>query len=299
MDIGDIRRLYDIRDLLSLSARRRWIVCPLPRHPHKNYTPSFSIYDGRDGVQRFKCHGNCGAQGDVIDLAGYLWVPGYNPRGTNDVAKAIEMLGIRGNVHIPTSEKTKVVSLGVRAHEKYLPIGEEARAYAHSRGINDESIEKFQIGQDRTWMTMPYFRDGRLRGIKKRNCCTSNQSLRYIADKGSKGDLFNIDSVRYTNGSVLIVKAEIPAILLDQYGFKSVAPTGGEGSWDEQWRTDLGLSRLTVIGDNDGPGRKLAIKRATKFAAVLEFPPKEFKDIDEYMLARPQEARQWLEVLAG
>lgn len=299
MDIADIRRLYDIRDLLGISSKRRWIVCPLPLHPHKNYTPSFSIFYGRDGVQRFKCHGNCGAYGDVIDLAGYMWVPGYDPKKSEDLNRAIEMLGIRGSVSIPTPEKEKVVSLGQGAYMKYLPIGEEAKRYAKLRGINEESIEKFQIGQDRNWMTMPYFREGKLRGIKKRNCCAQNGSLRYMSEAGSRGDLFNIDSVRLSTGNILVVKAEIPAILLDQWGFSAVAPTGGEGSWSDEWRTDLGLSRITVIGDNDQAGRKLAVSRATKFGAVVEFPPTEFKDVDEYMLARPQEARQWLEVITA
>ena len=298
MEIGDIRRLYDIRDILGLSARRKWINCPLPLHPHKHFTPSFSIYEGKDGVQRFKCHGNCGAYGDVIDLAGYMWVPGYNPKTSGDLAKAIEMLGVRGNVHIPTSEKTKAVSLGIGAHKKYLPIGNEAREYAHSRGLNDESIAKFQIGQDRMYMTMPYFRDGRLRGIKKRNC-SDRRGLRYIAETGSRGDLFNIDAIQFTNGHCFVVKAELPTILLDQWGFKAVAPTGGEGSWDDRWRTDLGLSRLTVIGDNDGPGRSLGVSRATKFGARLEYPPEEYKDVDEYMLAHPEEALSWLQALAS
>jgi len=258
MEIGDIRRLYDIRDLLSLSARKKWINCPLPLHPHKHYTPSFSIYVGHDGVQRFKCHGNCGAHGDVIDLAGYLWVPGYNPKVSADLAKA----------------------------------------YAHSRGLTDESIEKFQIGQDRNYMTMPYFRDGSLRGIKKRNCRTCSTGLRYITETGSRGDLFNIDAVQYSNGHCFLIKAELPTILLDQWGFQAVAPTGGEGSWDDRWRTDLGLSRLTIIGDNDRFGRKLAVSRATKFGARLEYPPREYKDVDEYMLARPEEALSWLQALA-
>ncbi len=296
MEIDDIRRLYNIRDLLGLSSRRKWIVCPLPHHPHKNYTPSFSIYNGRDGVERFKCHGNCGAYGDVIDLAGFLWVPGYDTKSSSDLAKAIEMLGIRGNVHIPTPEKKKIVSLGPSVHEKYLPIGQEAREYAHSRGLSDETIKHFKVGQDRNWMTMPYFRDGRLRGIKKRNC--TSYGLRFITEEGSKSDLFNIDAVQYSNGNVFVVKAEIPAMLVYQWGYKAVAPTGGEGSWDDQWRVDLGLSRLTLIGDNDDIGKKLARERSVRFGARLEFPPKEFKDVDEYMLARPEEARSWLEALA-
>jgi hypothetical protein len=58
------------------------------------------------------------------------------------------------------------------------------------------------------------------------------------------------------------------------------------------------MSRLTVVGDNDDTGRKLAVGRATKFGAALEFPPSEFKDIDQYMLARPAEAIQWLTAIS-
>lgn len=296
MDIADIRRLYDIRELLGLPEKKRWLVCPLPHHPHTNYTPSFSIYYGKDGVQRFKCHGNCGAQGDVIDLAGYLWITGYNPRDKQDVRKAIEVLGIRGNVSLPIPERSRSSGLGRQTHKKYLPIGGEARKFAHSRGLNDDTIKLFKLGQDHNYLTMPYFRDGMLRGIKKRRW-NGRARLRYICEEGSKGDLFNIDMVQYDNGRVFVVKAEIPCMLLVQWGYKAVAPTGGEGNWDKRWRTDLGLSRLTVIGDNDEAGARLAKERAIRFGAYLEFPPQNYKDVDEYMLAEPKEARQWLEAI--
>jgi DNA primase len=189
-----------------------------------------------------------------------------------------------------------VASLGVKAHEKYLPIGSTAREYAHQRGLTDETIERFRVGQDRMYMTIPSFRDGRLRGIKKRNC--TDRGLRYVNESGSRGDLFNVDEVRFFSGHVFIVKGEIPAMLLSQEGFKAVAPTGGEGSWDERWKLDLGLARLTLIGDNDEFGKQAGYERSLGFGAALAFPPSEFKDVDMYMLARPEEAMEWLKTLA-
>ena len=73
--IRDLRRIYSIHGVLGIGANVRWMSCPLPMHRRsgeKRSTPSFSIYFDKDGVQRFKCHGNCGKRGDVIDLVGYL-----------------------------------------------------------------------------------------------------------------------------------------------------------------------------------------------------------------------------------
>lgn len=248
-------------------------------------------------MQRFKCHGNCSVHGTVIDLAGYLWVAGYNPRSKKDIGRAVDQLRIRGSVTIPERE-VKATLIAHNAHKGYEPIGTEARKFAHTRGLNDDTIKEFNLGQDGHYLTMPYYREGRLRGIKKRRWYETAR-WRYLAEEGSRGDLYNIDSVMYTNGHVFIVKAELPCMLLNQWGFKSVAPTGGEGSFNADWRMELGLSRLTVIGDNDGPGKKLGTKRAESFGAVLRFPAPEFKDVDEYMLARPEEAREWLQELSN
>jgi DNA primase len=297
MDIADIRRLYRIQDLLGLRSHKKHdLICPLPMHRHVNYTPSFSIFVGSDGVQRFKCHGNCDVHGTVIDLAGFMWVAGYSPMSKKDVKKAVDQLRIRGSVNIPERE-VRATLIAHDAHKGYEPIGAEARRFAHSRGLNDGTIEEFELGQDGHYLTMPYFREGRLRGIKKRKWYDKAR-WRYLAEEGSRGDLFNIDNVRHTNSHVFVAKAELPCMLLNQWGFKSVAPTGGEGSWNADWRMELGLSRVTVIGDNDGPGRRLGIKRAQLFGAALEFPAPEYKDVDEYMLARPEEAREWLQRLS-
>lgn len=282
--LSDIRRLYDIHDILGLNYRKKTMVCPLPQHSHASNTASFSIYTARDGIQRFKCHGHCGLQGDVIDLAGYLWVRDYDGSGAKSIQDAVRALETRGSIYIPTSE-TKPTNIHPMKWAEYLPIGNAAKEYARSRGLNNETIEKFRLGQDLPYLTIPSFVDGRLMGIKKRNI-TSN-GLRFISDDGSRQSLFNQDKIEYKD-LIFLVKGEIPAMLMDQMGYSTCAPTGGEGGWDNSWNTFFSVARTVVIGDNDEVGIKFFGQRAIDLNAKLVFPPSHYKDLDEWILAKPE-----------
>ena len=51
----------------GVQVRGRMARCPL----HADNAPSVSLFDGRDGKPRWKCHG-CGRSGDAIDLEAAL-----------------------------------------------------------------------------------------------------------------------------------------------------------------------------------------------------------------------------------
>ena len=294
-DIRDIRRLFDIRQVLTkagVDARRKWMVCPLPQHPHKNYTPSFSIFMGDDGVERFMCHGICQAHGDVIDLAGYLWVKGYNPQNRPDVSKAIDMLQLEVPMNLSLDPPwLNAQVLDQDAHRKYIPISETAREYAHSRGLDDGTILKFHLGGDDTCMTIPTFEAEILVSLKKRALHAAGLRYRFWMEAGSRKGLFNFDRVVYAQGPVFYVKAEIPAMLLDQGGYQACAPTTGEGGFLETWRTALAFTDLIIVGDNDPTGREQAEARSRDMQnSMVVYPPETFKDIDEWILADPPHA---------
>lgn len=48
----------------GVTVRRRVARCPF----HEDRTPSLSLFTGRDGKDRWRCHG-CGVGGDALDLA--------------------------------------------------------------------------------------------------------------------------------------------------------------------------------------------------------------------------------------
>jgi len=295
-DLETARSTHDIRSVLGLSDNKRVIVCPLPGHTHVSNTPSFSIY-WRKGLQWWKCHGSCQREGDVVDLVGYLRVPGYNPRDPDKVREALGLLDSRYEVKLVIPEKT--IRLAGDEWMNFIPPSREVVEYAHTRGITDASIKKFRIGQKDSYMAIPAFQDGRLMGIKFRSFRDCTKARRFWSQAGSIKTLFNWDKIYLETGTVFVVKGEIPAMIIDQMGFNVCAPTGGEGSYLDSWRTALALANVVVIGDNDAPGRVLGDTRAKFFTAKLVFPPEEFQDIDKYILADPEAAaetlRKWSE----
>lgn len=71
-DIDAIRSRHRLSDIASqygvslIANGREWqAICPLPGHAEK--TPSWQIFAGKDGFERFHCKG-CGEFGDVIDF---------------------------------------------------------------------------------------------------------------------------------------------------------------------------------------------------------------------------------------
>ncbi len=153
-------------------------------------------------------------------------------------------------------------------------------------------------------MTIPAFENGILKGIKMRNLLPCEPRKRFWALPGSRLALFNFDAVNLKESSektqeiTWIVKGEIPAMLMHQFGYKQVcAPTGGEGSGMRtirEWNTALALAAKIVIGDNDDAGKALGMKRAQLFGASLHFPPEAYKDLDEWLLAHMSQAFDFL-----
>jgi hypothetical protein len=294
----EISRVYSetIFDVVNTDHRRRKIICPLPQHSHSNYTASFSIYWAGDRW-RWQCHGNCGLRGDVIDLVGYTQIPGYSPGETDKLKEAIYMLtGERYDPVAPTPPIEKDNRLMSNTWSEYYPAGRQVKSYAETRGISQETMERFKIGQATKggsfWMTIPTFHDGHLLGIKMRNI---GEGPRYRGISGSKRGLFNYDGVLYNTGRVFVVKGEIAAMVLLSHGLLACAPTGGEGMrMTQSIIRALALADLVVIGDNDPDSRvraetrKLAERRAIELNGQLFFPPEEYKDVDEWILHDPK-----------
>jgi hypothetical protein len=183
----------------------------------------------------------------------------------------------------------------------YTPPGEEVIQYARTRGLHPETLERFRVGQNGNALTIPAFENSVLKAIKLR----SLTEKRYWSEPGSVKALFNHDRVYMTQEPVLVVKGEIPVMLLDQYGLTACASTVGERSHMTTWAPTLAFAeKVIVVGDNDrDPEIRAEIVAATRFRAQelngeLRFPPEEYKDIDEWILDDPsaiEVIRQWLD----
>jgi len=309
LDIDAICRLYHIADVLRLDPSKRLHVCPFPDHHHQNNppSPSLSIDIRHDGLERFHCFGSCGHNGSVIDAVGYVQIPGYNPKSKWDVARAIGLL--TGSFQpsaepIQLPERRVLNPLFMRELE---PPGPQVRAYAERRGLTHATLVEFGCRQKNGALAMPAYVDSILWAVKYR-ATWDNPNARFWSEPGSQTALFNHDRVKWTNQPVLVVKGEIPVMLLHQYGLLACCPTTGEtrGSMAE-WQPVLAFSdRIVVVTDNDpNPSTREKIlakakERAASLNAELKAPPQDFKDIDEWMLADPSAIsviRGWLDRL--
>lgn len=296
-----MRRLFSIADVLGRIGidlgRRRKVVCPLPMHIHAHNTPSFSVFQGLSGEDRFFCHGNCGASGDVIDLAGYLWVAGYDPTNGKKVYAAAEILTNKA-LSVPRFSMPERPKRFNRAAMDHYPLLESGRAYAHQRGLDDDTIFAFSLGQDKEYLCIPTLVDGQLVSIKKRCILPVSTRARFMSEPGSRVALFNHDAVAYQPGDIFYLKSEIPVMLMSQLGFLACSTNYGEGTFDPAWSTLLALADVMVVGDNDDTGRVMGELRAKQIPGTLRFPPAKYKDIDEWILAEPVtsviEISQWI-----
>jgi len=136
---------------------QEWVACcPL----HEETTPSFTIWTGSDGVERFQCFG-CGERGDVIDLT--KAIKGVDTRG------ALKILG--GDTSRPNVKPKRVDYVDPYAGINPLPPRGEIQA-----GKRIDLYNPKRAGSDREWggckpvMVFPYrAADGSLIGYVLRN----------------------------------------------------------------------------------------------------------------------------------
>lgn len=148
--VEEIKSRLDIVDtvsehvMLKKSGRNYWGLCPF----HKEKTPSFSV-NPEKGI--FKCFG-CGAGGDSLSFL--MKVNNFS------FWETIVMLAQKFGIELPqagvSSEKTEfrnqILDLNKKSAEYYKKMlvesqeASQAREYLAKRGINNEIIEKFNLG---------------------------------------------------------------------------------------------------------------------------------------------------------
>lgn len=147
------REILDRLDVLDLVSEhvtlkrsgRRWVgLCPF----HTEKTPSFTV---SPDLGLFKCFG-CGKGGDIFSFVQF--------RENVPFIEAMRVLADRAGVELeesspgqgPGVSRSAMAKLNTwaadffRGRLMHESIGSEAREYVQSRGISDETSERFQIG---------------------------------------------------------------------------------------------------------------------------------------------------------
>ena len=144
--VDDIKSRLDILEVVSRhvalqrSGRSYKANCPF----HEERTPSFFVFPDR---QSWRCFGGCASGGDVFSFV---------MRAENlEFGEVLRRLAQQTGVALPRrehrDEQQNVSQINEAARSYFLRLlasaqGSEARDYLEQRGLNRETIEKFELG---------------------------------------------------------------------------------------------------------------------------------------------------------
>ena len=189
-----IERVKNANNIVDVAAgylpvkqkgRQYWACCPF----HHEKTPSFAISEDN---QFFHCFG-CGASGNVFKLVMQL--------ENCDFVKSVEILAKKAGLKMPeisadpaqiehAKKQQRLRDIVECAREFYCTsLNENALAYLHGRGITDEIIGKFNIGQSPNW-------DGVVTHLKSKGYTDNEMVEAGVAAKSDKGRVYDAMATR-------------------------------------------------------------------------------------------------------
>ncbi len=152
----------------------------------------------------------------------------------------------------------------------------KAQEYLKEHGINQASAVKFELSGDDLKLNIPVKdADGKLIFVKERRFYGD---IKFFIPKGKKTILFNSDLLKQNLDYLVITAGEIDCIRADHEGIPAVSSTGGEGTFSDDWVSQILAAKVENIylcEDNDGNnGPKLAKRIAAKFPKIkiIHFP---------------------------
>jgi DNA primase len=142
----------------------------------------------------------------------------------------------------------------------------DACNYFISRGINNESMDYFELGYSKNMnmVTVPvHSPDGMPIGIVGRSI--EGKSFKNSTNLPKSKTMFNVHRAKKIGDHVIIVESSFDAIRIHQAGFPNVVATlGGFLSKEQHHILNRYFNRITIMTDADLAGRELGLSIANK-----------------------------------
>jgi len=245
------------------------VLCPF----HEDNHPSGFI-NKTSGV--FHCK-SCGAKGDVYALL------------AAKVGRSRESVIALCSGKSTTLPQDRIY----KQHEALIKNKKIIDVIAENKGLNEETIVNYILGWDKDRVSIPIF-DEKKNVVNVRRWSPKAKKFKVINAKGYGGRrLYPIEALE--QDKVILAEGELKALLLRQLGFNAVSPTGGAGTWTQEWNKLFKGKIVYVLYDIDKPGRSGSQRVATQLNGIakelyiitLPMNVKEFPkgDITDYVVA--------------
>jgi replicative DNA helicase len=166
------------------------------------------------------------------------------------------------NEYLQTNIKTEDIKGTVEFLHQNLLENEKIQEYLISRGISVDSIEKYKLGYNQDWISIPHYYQNEPVSIKYRRL--SVKEFKRLV--GTPSILFNLDNVDLNLDEVIITEGEFDAIKGSQEGIKNlIGITVGADTFLDAWIPLLEkYKKIYIVFDSDAVGQRGAQKAAEK-----------------------------------
>lgn len=270
LQYGDSARDIIIQGLGIESKGTNRYKCP-NGHAHKNgdKNPSMGWVSGKN---YFHCQG-CGENINI-----YTYYKNYLNYTFNEIMQDSGIESIETNRNLFNEKASKRKSLKPNQIE-----------FLTKRGVTLETAKQFKLIDLEGFLGIPYFKNGTLTGIKKRNM---GAGVKNLSADGSKFFFFNFDETEF-NKTLIVTEGEFDCIVMIQSGFENVVSVGcGANStaslfdnFEEYFKK---FPQIILVTDNDKNGNEMDKAFIDKFGVKISTVDKSLyldcKDANEVFL---------------
>lgn len=276
-----------------------WVGC-CPHPDHNDSTPSFRIWDN-GGVQTwccFGCHANKENSFNTYfgrDAVSFVRWMKSTPNKICSYSRNIKEIALALNIEVDDRESI------LQSRNRDLAIGHNKRLqnsigmqYLEERGINQESITKWNLGFETNRITVPLIDSNEnYLGFIKRSI-TDDVVDKYFVEPDNEiftksTFVYGMNNLDYSSDYIYVTEGVFDAILATQYGLKNVISVLGTNFTEAQAMkiARTGLNPVLIYdGDSAGEkGTRLALKimlGLNIFPDVVSLPYK--VDLADYSL---------------
>ena len=165
----------------------------------------------------------------------YVWLTkilGYTHKDAKDFIRLHSRDGELKVYTKITNHKGETTTVYPKLVKLLWENGKNHREYWYKRGIFDDTCDRFLLGYDEGWYTIPFFVDNALVNFQKRRDEPEKRILPWY--RGIGPVLFN-SSILTVASAVVLTESPTDAIILSQYGYPAVSHNGGAEFWTQAW----------------------------------------------------------------
>lgn len=156
--------------------------------------------------------------------------------------------------------------------------GKDNREYWYNRKFTDLTIDRFQLGYNNEWYTIPVFMDNVLRNFQIRRDKPNKQIKNWYRHVGPL--LFQDEVLKYTD-KVYLTEGPTDAIALLQQGIPAVSQTAGSENFTNDWFPYFVTQKeIFIVFDNDSAG-KFGAKKVAEKLGIYRCRLYNFDDMDK------------------